>query len=167
MGASPAGAIAARGIHKIKHVVIIMQENRSFDSYFGTFPGADGIPMRHGVPTACAPDPRTGGCVRPHHDPKDLDLSGPHRAVDAMADIHGGKMDGFQAQARKGIILCSVQPTASLCVASKAHPDVMGYHDQREIPNYWAYARAFVLQDHMFEPNLGWSLPAHLFIVSG
>src|SRR4029453_2545164 len=32
------------GIHKIKHVVVIMQENRSFDSYFGTFPGADGIP---------------------------------------------------------------------------------------------------------------------------
>jgi phospholipase C len=43
----------------------------------------------------------------------------------------------------------------------------MGYHDQREIPNYWAYARHFVLQDHMFEPNLGWSLPAHLAMVSG
>ena len=44
---------AVRGIHKIKHVVVIMQENRSFDSYFGTFPGADGIPMRHGRPVAC------------------------------------------------------------------------------------------------------------------
>ena len=32
------------GIHKIKHVIVIMQENRSFDHYFGTFPGADGIP---------------------------------------------------------------------------------------------------------------------------
>ena len=37
-----------QGIHKIRHVVVIMQENRSFDSYFGTFPGADGIPMRTG-----------------------------------------------------------------------------------------------------------------------
>ena len=44
--------------------------------------------------------------------------------------------------------------------------DVMGYHDAREIPNYWAYAHQFVLQDHMFEPNDGWSLPAHLFAVS-
>ena len=43
----------------------------------------------------------------------------------------------------------------------------MGYHDAREIPNYWAYARNFVLQDHMFEPNASWSLPAHLFMVSG
>src|SRR5262249_34861231 len=33
------------GLERIKHVVIIMQENRSFDHYFGTFPGADGIPM--------------------------------------------------------------------------------------------------------------------------
>jgi phospholipase C len=44
--------------------------------------------------------------------------------------------------------------------------DVMGYHDAREIPNYWAYARHFVLQDHMFEPNASWSLPSHLFTVS-
>ena len=42
----------------------------------------------------------------------------------------------------------------------------MGYHDAREIPNYWAYAKNFVLQDHMFEPNASWSLPAHLFLVS-
>ncbi len=39
-----------------------MQENRSFDSYFGTYPGADGIPMNNGVPTVCVPEPRTGGC---------------------------------------------------------------------------------------------------------
>ena len=42
----------------------------------------------------------------------------------------------------------------------------MGYHDAREIPNYWAYAHHFVLQDHMFEPDTSWSLPAHLFMVS-
>ena len=42
---------APTGIHKIKHIVIIMQENRSFDNYFVTYPGADGIPMKNGVPT--------------------------------------------------------------------------------------------------------------------
>ena len=56
------------GIAKIQHVVIIMQENRSFDSYFGTYPGADGIPMNDGVPTACLNDPLTNTCVRPYHD---------------------------------------------------------------------------------------------------
>jgi phospholipase C len=43
----------------------------------------------------------------------------------------------------------------------------MGYHDWHEIPNYWSYARHFVLQDHMFQPDLSWSLPAHLYMVSG
>ena len=52
------------GIHNIQHVVVIMQENRSFDSYFGTYPGANGIPA--GI---CAPDPLKGGCVAPFHDP--------------------------------------------------------------------------------------------------
>ena len=42
----------------------------------------------------------------------------------------------------------------------------MGYHDGADLPNYWAYATNFVLQDHMFEPNASWSLPAHLFLVS-
>ena len=44
--------------------------------------------------------------------------------------------------------------------------DVMGYHDAREIPNYWTYAEDFVLQDHMFAPDSSWSLPAHLYKVS-
>jgi phospholipase C len=43
----------------------------------------------------------------------------------------------------------------------------MGYHDDRDLPNYWAYARSFVLQDHMFEPALSWSLVSHLDMVSG
>ena len=43
------GSLSPLGIHKIRHVIIIMQENRSFDSYFGTFPGADGLPMTDGA----------------------------------------------------------------------------------------------------------------------
>lgn len=44
---------------------------------------------------------------------------------------------------------------------------VMGYHTQSDIPNYWAYAKHFVLQDHMFEPVPSYSLPSHLYMVSG
>ena len=43
----------------------------------------------------------------------------------------------------------------------------MGYHTAAEIPNYWAYAKNFVLDDHMFEPVKSWSLPDHLYMVSG
>jgi phospholipase C len=151
-------------IHKIKHVIVIMQENRSFDTYFGTFPGADGIPMKNGVPTVCVNDPLTGQCVKPYHNPQDLNGGGPHGAANAAADIDGGKMDGFIAQAEKGRKGCA-NSTNPICTNSKSI-DVMGYHDAREIPNYWSYAQNFVLQDHMFEPTASWSLPAHLFMVS-
>lgn len=57
----PSGTyVVASGIHKIKHVIIVMQENRSFDSYFGTYPGADGIAMSKGTPVACVPNPVNG-----------------------------------------------------------------------------------------------------------
>jgi phospholipase C len=60
----PTGSyLVPAGIHKIKHVIIVMQENRSFDSYFGTYPGADGIPMRRGVPAVCVPDPEAAAPV--------------------------------------------------------------------------------------------------------
>ncbi|MEO7000705.1 MAG: alkaline phosphatase family protein [Ktedonobacterales bacterium] len=150
---------------KIKHVIIIMQENRSFDTYFGTYPGADGIPMQNGVPTVCVNDPKTGQCVKPFHNPNDLNGGGPHGAANATADINNGAMDGFIAQAEKGKKGCT-DPTNPICTNSST-PDVMGWHDAREIPNYWTYAHDFVLQDHMFEPNASWSLPEHLFMVSG
>ncbi len=149
---------------KIKHI-IIMQENRSFDQYFGTFPGADGIPMQNGVPTVCVPDPSSSQCVKPYHDSKDVNAGGPHAAASATADINGGKMDGFIAAFRGAQKACK-NPTTPGC-ATGTSPDVMGWHDAREIPNYWAYAQNFVLQDKMFEPNASWSLPSHLFMVSG
>ncbi len=151
------------GVHKIRHVVIIMQENRSFDHYFGTFPGADGIPA--GV---CVPDPQSGGCVKPYHDAADLNYGGPHSANNATADIDGGKMDGFIGQAEKARKCTGNNPNCNQCIQGQQSRcvDVMGYHDAREIPNYWTYAHDFVLQDHLFEPNASWSLPEHLYQVS-
>ncbi len=153
-----------QGIHQIKHIIVVMQENRSFDSYFGTYPAADGIPMTDGTPTGCIPDPQTGQCVKPYVDHADVNGGGPHGQVNATADIDGGKMDGFVGQAVDAKKGCK-DPTNPAC-ANSAMPDVMGYHTQSDIPNYWAYARDFVLQDHMFEPNASWSLPEHLFMVS-
>ena len=144
------------GIQKISHVVVIMQENRSFDSYFGTYPGADGIP-----PGVCVPDP-VGPCIAPYHDANDKNVGGPHSANNAVGDIDGGKMDGFVRAAESQTQACMNNDPN--CAGST---DVMGWHDAREIPLYWSYAKQFVLQDRMFEPNLGWSLPSHLFMVSG
>ena len=155
------------GIHKIRHVVIVMQENRSFDSYFGTYPGADGIPVRNGDPTVCSPDPKTHVCVEPYHDTSDRNAGGPHDTINAIRDIDGGKMDGFEREARKGRFLACHATDNPGCSLTPSKPDVMGYHDWHEIPNYWDYARTYVLQDHMFEADNSWSLPAHFSLVSG
>jgi phospholipase C len=152
-------------IHKIEHVVIIMQENRSFDSYFGTYPGADGIPMKDGKPTVCVPDLQRGRCVAPYHDPRDVNGGGPHGESAANTDIDGGRMDGFIAADEQARVKSCANFLNPAC-APGAADEVMGYHDGGEIPNYWAYAKNFVLQDHFFESDLGWSLPAHLYDVS-
>src|SRR5262249_25496628 len=84
--ASP--VVAESGIHKIKHIVMIMQENRSFDEYFGTFPRADGLPEN-----VCVPDPRAHKCQRPYPDHRDVNGGGEHDLDNAAADVHGGRMD--------------------------------------------------------------------------
>jgi phospholipase C len=157
---APAADAAPEGIHKIQHVVMIMQENHSFDSYFGTYPGANGIPA--GI---CVPDPLSGGCVAPFHDPADRVIGGPHGAAAAIADIDGGKMDGFVAQSQAKFS-CTETGGCGTCREVGCELEVMGYQDAREIPNYWAYAQDFVLQDNMFQPVASWSLPEHLFLVS-
>jgi phospholipase C len=166
-GIPPARAAPANGIHNIKHVVMIMQENRSFDSYFGTYPGANGIPA--GV---CVPDPTNGGCVAPVHDSKDRDNGGPHGGTAAVGDIDGGRMDGFVSQVEGGGRCNGTNPNCTACAGAKSAGtkdclDVMDYHDAREIPNYWTYAQDFVLQDNLFESAASWSLPEHNFLVSG
>ena len=157
--ARPPDTVAA-GIHKIKHVIVIMQENRSFDSYFGTYPGADGIPPRR----AASPDPDAAAASGRSTITHDINGGGPHARLNASRDIDGGAMDGFVALGRARARSAASTATTRTACAHGDGTDVMGYHDARDIPNYWAYARNFVLQDHMFEPNASWSLPAHLFL---
>ncbi len=164
---SSSDAAAARGIKKIEHVIVIVQQNRSFDNYFGSFPGAEGIPMKNGIPTVCLPNPAGGPCVRPARDSSNYSVGGLHGYSAAVADINGGKMDGFLGQLNNPA-KCRRNPGASECVPGARASDAIGYHDYHEIPNYWAYARNFVLQDRMFASSLSWGGPTgNLFMVSG
>src|SRR5689334_2170740 len=151
--AAPGPSTSTDDIHKIRHIIVIMQENRSFDSYFGTYLGADGIPL--GI---CLPDPLHGGCIRPYRDHHNSELGGPHEDANFAAEVDGGRMDGFVAQAEaKG--RCA---GPRKCRAA----EVMGYHAGSDIPNYWAYAKNFVLNDRMYESAHSWSLPSHMYMVS-
>jgi uncharacterized protein (TIGR03437 family) len=133
---------APPGLEKIQHFVFIMQENRSFDHYFGTYPGAEGVP-----PGICVPNPN-GPCVAPYHNSQLVNQGGNHYWQNALACIDGGLMDGF------------------LPGALSTPEDVMGWHDYNEIPNYWNYANLYVLQDRLFESITSYSLPAHLYMLA-
>jgi phospholipase C len=156
------------GIMNLDHLIFIVQENRSFDHYFGTYPGADGIPMGpDGKPSVCVPDPMLHRCSRPYRLTDLVNRGGPHNHVSSIISINGGKMNGFLdslyhvcLDIRKGVG-CLQHPDPSVV------PELMGYHDRRAIPNYWRYADEFVLQDHMFAPSDSWTLPSHLYLVSG
>src|SRR5205809_2786004 len=123
-GTQRTAAKAPAAIHKIKHVIVIMQENRSFDHYFGTYPGADGFPRTaNGDFAVCIPDPAKSECQKPYHDTNDLNSGGPHGEANAAADVNGGKMDGFIAQAegarRKG---CKKNPNDPICSRRSSNP---------------------------------------------
>jgi phospholipase C len=161
----------AKGIGNIDHLVFIVQENRSFDHYFGTFPGANGIPRTtDGRFKPCVPDPAANVCRRPYHDTNLFDGGGPHGQVGSRISIDGGRMDGFVRAFREYGNSCRGNPRYYPC--RKAHegpngtPDVMGFHTAKEIPNYWAYAKRYLLQDRMFAPSDSWTLPSHLYLVS-
>jgi phospholipase C len=158
--ATVAATPVPQGLGKIDHFVFITEENRSFDSYFGTYPGVDGIP--DGV---CLYGPRHDHCVSPSHDPSDVNYDGPHDRNDALADINGGLMDGFLARAFGRGGLCTT--IGHTCQPGQDPRDVMGWHDWRDIPNYWTYASQFSLQDHFFASSLGYTLPNRLFGLSG
>ena len=158
-----------RARQQIEHLVFIVQENRSFDHYFGTFPGAEGIPMRNGRPTVCAPDPILDECVPPYPTKEQLQEGGPHAQRHSQIDVNGGRMDGFVQAVVDSPIYCADHRNDPDCrgyLGPRGQPDVMSYHTKATIPNYWRYAQEYVLQDHMFAPADSWTLPAHLFLVS-
>src|SRR5580704_13881315 len=160
---APDASVAAAAI---KHVVMIMQENRSFDHYFGMFPGANGYTLdANGNPTNCNPDPHLdGGCVPVYHDPSDVNAGGRHSAPNFVTCYDNGAMDGFIKNAETSKTACA-DPQDPSC-ANGTMVDVMGYKLEADIPNYWAYAKQFVLQDHLYETDASWSWPMHQYMVS-
>jgi len=134
----------------IEHFVVLMQENHSFDNYFGTYPGADGIPRGTCMPIEPARG-RRGGCVAPFHlgsrRAQDTPLGNSTRI--ARRQYNGGRMNGFIS--------------AFTAEAGTFEPAVMGYYDDREIPYYWNLANEYVLFDRFFASSAGGTLRNHMF----
>ena len=175
VGDSPAGRLPRAeagnvGSSTLEHLIFIVQENRSFDHYFGTFPGADGFPQdADGSIKVCVPNPFRGRCSHPYHTSSLRSLGGPHDHRASKIDIAQGRMNGFIRALPKRPTACWARPRDPGCrtfVGPRGQPDVVSYHTTKEIQNYWTYARKFVLQDRLFAPVDSWTLPSHLFLMS-
>ncbi|MEP7060197.1 MAG: alkaline phosphatase family protein, partial [Actinomycetota bacterium] len=147
--AAAATAPVPTGLKKLDHLIFIVQENRSFDEYFGTFPGAKGFPTSpNGRITTCIPNPFLGHCSRPYHTKSLRSWGGPHDDVASHIDINGGRMDGFIKAMPDGGTHCWIDPRPASCgpyVGPQGQPDVLSYINHSQIPNYWTYAKHYVL----------------------
>ena len=149
-GVGPAAA-ADPTATPIDHFVVLMQENHSFDNYFGTFPGADGIPR-----DTCMPVPRAATrsrCVRPFRLGGRAAPDLPHDARTHRIQYARGAMDGFVRGAS----------------AQRQKPEfsVMGFYGSHDLPFHWSAAREYVLFDRFFAAAPGGSVANHLFWLTG
>jgi phospholipase C len=142
-------AAAPRTQTPIKHVLFLMQENHSFDNYFGTYPGANGPPKDICQPYSLA-KPK-GKCQQPYRIGRHAiqDLGHSPAIFDAQYD--GGKMDGF---------------VAGLYANNLDGKQAMGYYDDKDLPFYWNVADSYVLFDRFFTSAAAGSVWNHLFWVT-
>jgi phospholipase C len=140
-GVTPLPTLA--GTDPIQHIVIIDKENRSFDNYFGTFPGADGTTVGR---------LSDGKTVPLTHTPDHTLLDIAHQGDAAQVAEHNGLMNGFDQ------LPGAIQDGRDIALSQEY---------QSDLPNYWRYAQTFTLDDHFFSTINGPSFPNHLVTVAG
>ncbi len=131
------------GTAPISQIVVVLQENHTFDNYFGTYPGADGTAGKNFlIPLTPGGSPSVGPTHSSTLTPPDLN----HNWNAAHTDYDGGKMDGF--------------------VYGEGSTGTLAYFDGSDLPRYWAIADRYVLCDRYFTSAMTESAPNHLYLVA-
>jgi phospholipase C len=146
---------------RVKHVFVIYQENRSFDSYFGTYPGADNLAASQANGFRQY-DPIGKSWVAPFRI-TDPDTESPSQSRPVVyAKMNGGKMDAFvsvqEQLSEKRFDAAGARDVGLL---------TMAHYDCDTIPFLWRYARDFALYDRIFSAMTGPSTPSAIALISG
>lgn len=146
---APVRAAAPATKTPIEHFIVVMQENHTFDNYFGTYPGADGFPA--GVCMPVDPAHPEGECVQPFPigERRITDLD--HSAETFELQYNHGKMDGF---------------VHALNIRQQEGDLSLGYYDRNDLPYHWALADNYVLFDRFFSSARGGSFTNHIYWVA-
>jgi phospholipase C len=158
----------------IKHLVVIFQENVSFDHYFGTYPNATNTsgqtftakrhtPAVNGLtPALLTANPN--GANPQRYDPTNINdvltCDQDHNYSDEQKAFDGGKMDKFISSVGTG---SGNSPTGVPCQAS----DVMNYYDGNTVTALWNYAQHYAMSDNSYGTTFGPSAPGAINLVSG
>ncbi len=165
---------------KIQHIIFIVQENHSFDNYFGTYPSANGLPLGLALPVDL--NQIRLGSVQPFHlnvtqpvmivgdelppavaDPDQLQTN------DSAPPFHFDNESIARDLSHSWAVAHEAWDHGKMdgFVAAERSVLTMGYYDKSDIPYYWDYADTYVLDDNFFSSLMGPSLPNHLYIASG
>jgi len=160
----PSGVVIAPGKTPIKHVVFLVKENRTFDTYFGKYPGANGV--GEGKTLNCNSDqtnckPGSTVPLKPAFDEHPQDIS--HSFYAGNLAIDGGRMDGYNQIGGNKQLSGYVQLSRDCTVSPATDPHAPG---SGCIPNYWKYADRYVLADNFFTSMYGPTFPEHLYTVA-
>jgi phospholipase C len=159
-GARPADTLPPGTPHgaamPVDHVLVLMQENRSFDHYFGRLQRtgqrhADGLPR-----DASNPDPTGGAAIEPFHQTRVCEADGldlAHSWNASHRQFDGGAMDGFTKTNAK-----PKDPSGRRA---------MGYYTKAELPFYYRLARSFAIGDRYFSSVLGPTYPNRYYLLAG
>jgi phospholipase C len=175
--ASPAHTTWLRGgdtTTPIKHLVVIFQENVSFDHYFGTYPNAANTsgqtftakPRTPGVNglTSALLTANPNGVNPRRYDPTSINdvltCDQDHNYFDEQKAVDGGKNDLFPQTVGNG---GGTSPESTKCVAG----DVMNYYDGNTVTGLWNYAQQFAMSDNSYGTTYGPSSPGAINLISG
>ncbi len=177
-GAAPDASANARGKHAtpIQHVIVMIQENRSFDDFFATYPGADGTttgqaaPMPSPIASSCAArrgavvitQPTTVPLTKvsitgrgfPHDFGWNNDLD--HVYTGYQTELDGGAMDGFD------LVRFGADGKGPQAECTYAYQ----YVDPKDVKPYWDIAKQYVLADKMFQSQGSSSFTAHQELIA-
>jgi phospholipase C len=147
--------------NSIKHIIYLVQENRSFDNYFGflgqykTSKGYANDPPIDGLPSTTVQLDKSGASVHPYHYQTQCVENTSPSWNPSWFSYNGGKMDGF----------VSVQelPTTTDPMYHRA----MGYYDQTDLPYYYELASQFATSDRFFESGMAGTIPNRMYLFTG
>jgi phospholipase C len=145
----------------IHHVFVIYQENRSFDSYFGSFPGADNLATAEARQHGFRQWDAVGHTwVRPFLLKAADTLDADHSREALLAKSNHGRMDRFVAYEEQN-------PLATPQLARQIGMLTMAHEDCTTVPFLWMYAHRFTLYDHIFQAMYGPSTPGNIDLIAG